>query len=116
MDRISNLCKILLTSLLFTGCHPVFAQEETIPNGVVMPKFVNVACGNLKGLISYLNETDHQMVFMGATLTEGIFDSLWINRDKKEYIMVRATHRTGEGCMLSNGLTVHSDYFAGQAL
>lgn len=116
MDRISNLCKIFLITLIFTGCHPVFAQEQAIPNGVVIPKFVNVVCGNLEGLINYLNEAEHKMVFMGATATEGIFDSLWINQNKNQYIMVRATKHTGEGCMLSNGFTIHSDYFAGQAL
>jgi len=111
MDRISNLCKVLLTTIIFSliACHPVLSQER-IPKGVIIPKMTNLACGDLESLVNYLNDSGHEMVFMGATISSGIFDSLWIHHENKQYVMIRATPDKLEGCMLSNGVIVHNGF------
>jgi len=106
MVRISNLCSIIAITFL-TMCAPANAQQAT-------PKFARMFCGDLNSLIEYLNKSNYSMVFMGATTTANVFDSLWIK--EKEYTMIRANRQSGEGCMMSNGVVAWSDYVQGESL
>jgi hypothetical protein len=116
MDHISNLCKVLFTTLLLSFCYPVYAQDRTYGPGEISPKLINAMCGDLQTLIDYLNSSNHDMVFMGETITQGIYDSLWFRYSDKTFVYVRATQNRGEGCMVSNGITVWTEIIEKQSL
>lgn len=116
MDHISNLCKILLTTIVLMACAPAHAQNRTYGPGEISPKFMNAMCGDLQTLIDYLNDSNHDMVFMGETITKGIYDSLWFRYSDNTFVYVRATQSRGEGCMVSNGTTVWTEILEKKSL
>lgn len=104
MDRISNLCKIAFLSLI-VACAPAHAQQPPIQQ-----KLMNAICGELQPLIDYLNKDGYKMVFMGTTVTAGIFDSVWQRKVDMNFVIIRANQRTNEGCMISSGVVAWTGY------
>lgn len=84
--------------------------------GEISPKLINAMCGDLQVLIDYLNESNHEMVFMGQTVTQGIYDSLWLRHTDQTFVYVRATQNRGEGCMVSNGAIAWTEFLEKQSL
>ena len=105
MGHISNLFKITFIVLLLKACAPAHAQEPPLQR-----KLVSVICGELQPLIDYLNRDGFKMVFMGTTMTHGIFDSVWQRKKDQNFIIVRANQLSNEGCMVSNGVIAWSGF------
>jgi hypothetical protein len=116
MDHISNLCKVL--AICFLGLIPLSsnAQDRTYKPNEISPKLINAMCGDLQTLIDYLNDSNHDMVFMGETITQGIYDSVWLRYSDNTFVFVRATQNSGEGCMISNGTIVWTEILEKQSL
>lgn len=77
-------------------------------------QLVTIVCGEINGLILFLNEQNYKPTFIGDTSNSGIQDSLWIKDN--EFIYIRSVQKTGEGCMVSTGTIAYSDFVDKTAL
>lgn len=107
MALTSNLCKILAIGAL--GLMPLASNAQQ-----TRQQLVTIICGEINGLMTFLNEQNYKPAFIGNTSSAGIQDSLWIKKD--EFIYIRSVQQTGEGCMVSTGSIAYSDFVDKTAL
>tara|TARA_B100001173_G_C15919903_1_gene518011 strand:+ start:469 stop:795 length:327 start_codon:yes stop_codon:yes gene_type:complete len=106
MAHISNLCKLLPLVLILNFCAPAHAQPNN-PSGFNW-KHIRVICSQMQPFLDYARQAGFEMEWMGGTSTNDVQDSLWINDETQEFLLMRFTYYNNEACMISSG---SSEYF-----
>tara|TARA_B100001250_G_scaffold413980_1_gene450070 strand:+ start:229 stop:423 length:195 start_codon:yes stop_codon:yes gene_type:complete len=62
----------------------------------------------MQPFLDYARQAGFEMEWMGGTSTNDVQDSLWINDETQEFLLMRFTYYNNEACMISSG---SSEYF-----
>ena len=99
MVRISNLCKLVLLSVLLTFCAPAHAQQTEMNM-----KVIRTICSSIPSFLDYADSEGYRIYFMGQTATPGVQDVIFMKGQYKEFMAMRFIESTQEACMLSIGV------------
>lgn len=96
MDRISNLCKVLVLCLTLSFASKAYSEPFIMET--------KMACDKAEVVLSFFrDENKSTMVWMGE-VTEDIFQSLWLNEENNSWAMIAVNKKVNQACLVSKGV------------